>query len=416
MERNKREDLFVIILGVVLAYIMYLVVMSELPKTLTDYNGHTYVYLPMLMQDSWMQGWMAVPYCMWHLCVMALNQLLQIPLEASAAYVTCFFYLFAYLVMYWMIQKFMKARGGAESSVKAACIAFGLSVAQGLYFYWLDAGQRFLGTFSMNPLHNPTHMCVRPFALLCFCLVCDIWGKQKDERYCGIFFRVENGLKRYYVWLTVLLFLSTMAKPVFAEMFIPAVGLIMLGEWLGRIIRRDSSAGAYFRKCLTMLLCAVPALAYILVQALAYFFWGGSYEADGSLILTKWMEVWRMYSENVILSIILGMAFPFFMLLIDGRFFVKSDMGKLALAGYGVGLLEAAVLGEGGSKMSYANFLWPMMCGMLIMWVVSVLRLLELERSQADTRLRRILLNFAWVLFCFHVLMGVIYINELRMR
>ena len=411
MEQNKREDCIVIALGIVLAYFMYSVVMNQLPQALTDYNGHAYVFLPLFAQGSWIEGWKAVPYCMWHLCVLAINRLLRIPLEVSAAYVSCFFYLLAYWLMYWMIQKYMAAKSEALSSAKAGAIAFGLSLVQALYCYWLDTGDRFLGTFSINPLFNPTQICVRPFVLLCFCLVCDVWGKQKDDNYRGIFFRVENGLKRYYIYLAVVLLLSAMAKPVFAEMFIPAVGIIMLVEWMMHIVRKDESAVGYFRQCLAMLLCSIPALMYILAQFLAFF--GGGEQESSSLIFTKWMEVWSMYSENIVLSIILGMAFPVFMILIDGRFFAKTDMGRLALAGYAVGLLEAAILGEGGDRLSHGNFLWPMMCGMQLVWVVATLRFAELEKNQADTKVKRVLLDFAWVLFGLHILCGFMYIREI---
>lgn len=411
MERNKKEDGFVIVLGIVLAYFLYSVVMNQLPDIMTDFNGHTYVFLSLFAQGSWLEGWKEVPYCMWHLCVLAMKQILRVPLEVSAAYVSCFFYLLAYWLMYWMLQKYMAAKGETLSSVKAGSIAFGLSVVQALYFFWLDAGDRFLGTFSINPLFNPTQLCVRPFVLLCFCLVCDIWGRQKDENYRGIFFRVENGLKKYYIYLAVVLLLSTMAKPVFAEMFIPAVGVMMLVEWIVRLLQKDGSAGRYFKQCLTMLLCSVPSLTYILAQFLAFF--GGSERESSSLIFTKWMEVWGMYSENIVLSIIVGMAFPLFMILIDGRFFAKNDMGRLALTGYAVGLLESAILGEGGERLSHGNFLWPMMCGMQLVWVVSALRLMELERNQADTKTKRFLLDLAWVLFCLHVLCGLLYIKEI---
>ena len=413
MERNKRDDLLVIFLGIILAYLMYLIVLSELSRTLSDYNGHTYIYLPLFKRDSWIEGWKAVPYCMWHLSVLGLNRLLHIPLETSAAYVSSLSQLFAYFVIYWMLRRFTEAKGVALGAGRAAGIAFGLSVAQALYFDWLDTGDRFVGTFSINPVHNPTHMCMRPFALICFCLVCDIWGKQKDEGYKGIFFQVERGLKGYYIYLAAALFLSSMAKPVFAEMFIPAVGLVMLVEWFVRIRRKDGSGSAYFQHCLTTLLCAVPSLVYILLQFLAYFFWGGSYEADGSFMVTKWMEVWRLYTENVTLSIVLGMAFPLFLVLIDGGFFVREDMGRLALTGYAVGLLEAASLGEGGEKLSHGDFLWPMMCGMLLMWMTAMMRLLVLERTQTDSKGKRALVNVAWALFCIHVLCGLLYFKEL---
>lgn len=412
MEQKKREDLIVIFFGVAMSYFVYLAVMNQLPQTYADYNGHTYVILPIFTGESWVQGWRSVPYCMWHMCVLALNFLLHIPLEASAAYVSCIFQLLAYFIMYWMIRKYTEAMGSALDPVKAAVISVGLSVAQALYFYWLDAGDRFLGTFSMNPIHNPTQMTVRPFILLSFCLVCDIWGAQKDKNYRGIFFKVENGLKRYYIYLAVVLLLSAAAKPVFAEMFIPAVGLLMLLEWINRIRQRDGSSAAYFRQCLKMLLCAAPTILYILLQFLSFFFWGESFGEDRSFTLTTWMEVWNMFSENVILSIALGMAFPLFMVLIDGCFFAK-DMGKLALTGYLIGVLEAAVMGEGGSRLDHANFIWPMMCGMLLMWMTSILRLLVLERTQTDTKFKKILVDFAWFLFCAHVICGILYMKDL---
>ena len=125
------------------------------------------------------------------------------------------------------------------------------------------------------------------------------------------------------------------------------------------------------------------------------------------------MEVWRLYTENVTLSIVLGMAFPLFLVLIDGGFFVREDMGRLALTGYAVGLLEAASLGEGGEKLSHGDFLWPMMCGMLLMWMTAMMRLLVLERTQTDSKGKRALVNVAWALFCIHVLCGLLYFKEL---
>lgn len=399
--------------GVVLSWLTYIFVLSELKGIYADFNGHTYVYLPMFTKETWIKGWMMVPYCMWHLVTLFLQKVLLIPIQNSAAYTTCLFTLFAYFVIYWMIRKVTEAAGSVESSARAALIAFGMCLLQPLYFDWLDAGGRFQGSFSMNPIHNPTYMCMRGFSLVCFCLVCDIWGRQKSETYQGIFFRVERGLKRYYISLTVMLFLSALAKPTFAEMFIPAVAFLMLGEWIGRIRRKDGSAAEYFRHCLTTLLCAVPTLLYILVQFLAYFIWGGSYGSDGSLVVTKWLEVWHMFTQNVGLSVALGMAFPLFMVLINGGYFIRSDWGRLALVGYGVGFLEAALLGEGGGKLTHGDFLWPMMSGMLLMFVTAMLRLLVLERTEADTKGKRLLLSGAWFLFCIHVMYGLLYLKDM---
>lgn len=411
---KQPQDLPIILSGILLGVLVYYIVMEEIPLSLSDYHGHLYVYLPLFHSGSWLEAWKTTPYCLWHILVLLLNSLLHVPLEASAAFISSVFHVFSYLVTCWMIQRYAASRHFEISSVEAAAAAFGLSVVQGLYFDWLDISGAFLGIFSINALHNPTQTAVRAFVLLCFCLVCDIRGRQKDKQYHGIFFSVEKGLKKYYVLLAVLLLLSTLAKPVFAEMFIPAVGLIMLFEWLDSIFKKDGLAAVRFRHCLHMLLCALPSLACILLQFIVYYIWGRSYGEASSVIVTDFLEVWSLFSENIILSIVLGMAFPLFMLLIDGSFFMKNDMGKLSLTGYGVGFLEAAFLGESGEKLSHGNFLWPMMCGMLLVWVTALLRLIELSKKQDSiSTSKRILLDTAWVLFCFHVLFGFLYTNSL---
>lgn len=114
-----------------------------------------------------------------------------------------------------------------------------------------------------------------------------------------------------------------------------------------------------------------------------------------------------------LLSIALGMAFPLYMILIDGRFFMREDMGKLALTGYAIGILEAALLGEGGVKLSHADFIWPMMCGMLLVWMTAILRLLALEIKQTDTYGKRLLVNIGWTLFSLHVIFGALYFKDM---
>ena len=106
------------------------------------------------------------------------------------------------------------------------------------------------------------------------------------------------------------------------------------------------------------------------------------------------------------------MAFPLLLLLVDGSFFMKDNLGILAYAGYAVGFLEAGLFGEEGSKMSYANFIWPMMCGMMLVWVAAMLRFLVLENNSNNHTKQRIVIDLGWLLFGFHVLCGLLYIQK----
>lgn len=261
MKKTRNDLLINLIFITLLSYLNYIYVMSVLPNYLSDYNGHTYIYLPLFSRQNFWEGWMTVPYCMWHMLTLFFYKILLIPVDVSAAYSACTFAVFTYVVLYWMLQKIQLRFELGDSNVKTAFIAFCVCIADPLSAFWLDSS-----AFSMNAIYNPTHSCVRGFSLLCFCLVCDIWGKQKDPEYRGIFFPVENGLKKYYICLAFILFLSTMAKPTFAEMFIPAVALSMLVTWILRIRCKDGSAKPYFRHCLYTLYCAVPSLIYIFAQ------------------------------------------------------------------------------------------------------------------------------------------------------
>ena len=408
MKKTKNDLLIILVFLTLLSYLTYIYVMDALTNYLTDLNGHTYVYLPLFTRQTFWEGWMVVPYCMWHLLTLFLYKILLIPIEVSAAYSTCTFAAFTYLVFYWMLQKIQLRFELGENNIKTAFVAFCLCIADPLSAFWLDSS-----AFSMNAIHSATYGCVRGFSLFCFCLACDILGKQKDPEYRGIFFPVENGLKKYYVYLAIFLFLSAMAKPTFAEVFIPSVALCMLVTWILRIRRRNGSAKPYFRHCLYTFYCAIPTLIYIFAQFVAYFLLGGSYGDGGSLIITKFLEVWKMFSENVALSIVFSLAFPLFMILIDPAHFLKTDIGRLPLVCLAVGFFEAAFLGEGGSKLGHGDFMWPIMSAMLLVYTVSTLRLMVLEKKQNDTTAKTVLLSIAWLFFCLHALAGLLVFMNL---
>lgn len=410
MVQKKRENVTAIILSLLLAYLTYMFIMSEISQTLADYNGHTYVYLSMFTDGTWMEGWKTVPYCLWHLGVLGMHYVLNMPLETSAAGMSILLSTLSFYITYWMLLRYTAAKGEEMNTSKAAFVAFGLSVVQPLYLNWLDAGGRFLGSYSMNPIHNPSQMSARPFVLMCICLVYDIWNKQKDNTYKGVFVDAGKGLNRLYVSLSITLLLSTFSKPTFAEMFIPAVAFIMLAEWIGRIRKKDETVSEYFKQCLSMLACAVPSLLYIVLAVIGYSVLGGSYGSDGSFVVTKWLEVWNLYTENVVLSMALGLAFPLFVILIDGHFFLKDNLGRLALVGYIVSFLEAALLGEAGGKLEHGNFMWPMMWGMALLFIVATLRLAVLEKTQGDSKEKCFLIDAAWFVFGLHVMFGVLYI------
>lgn len=386
--------------------------MQMLEGGANDYYAHVHLLLSQFLGEEWWRGWMAAPHCMWHISVIILYKLFAVPLSVSAASVTAFYTGLYYVALLWFIKKISEKFSDRIPSVFSALTALGFCFLQPMYFSFLDAGERYLGVFSMNPIHNPTHMSARVFILLAFCLVVDIVSYNCNENYKPVFFDVVSCPRKYYVWLTVILFVSVVMKPTFAEMFIPAVGLYMLGAWIFRIVKHQKPF-EFFKKLLVLFLCAIPAVIYIFLQFAAFFIMGGSYNNEGSIVVTEYLEVWSLFTDNVYLSVLLAMALPIYMLIIDFKYFVGTVQGKIALIGYGTGFLEAALLGEEGSRLLHANFMWPLMAAMLLVWLVSLWRLMELTFANIantdESSLKKWLVIIGWGLFIVHVLYGITF-------
>ena len=411
MSVKKRDFAAAIIFGLLTAYISYRIVLVELSNIVSDMTGHVYVYLPLLLKkETFTQGLGAAPYFLWHLVTIIGYKLFGIPLEYASAYTNSLFAIFTYIVVYYFVSSLYKKAGKEVSSFTVSIISFGMCILQPISAKWMDTGILTAAPITPNPLFNPTYMATRGFAVLAFCLVLDIWGKQESDDYKGIFFKVENGLTRYYIALSVVLLLSVLAKPTFVEMFIPAVGIMMLCKWAKEGSKKDGSGKKYFGILLKTFLTAVPAILIVFAQFLMYFIFGGSYGEGGSVVVTPFLRVWRMFTDNAGLSIILALLFVMFVMLIRTVTFIDSNAGRLALTCFGVGFLQAAFLGE-STKLGHGDFMWPLMSAMFLLFLAAVAALV-LHKDNEDRPVKDALTFTAWTIFALHVFCGVLLIIE----
>ncbi len=395
--------------ALVLCYFMYGVVIHELPGELTDYNGHVYNYLATFTGGDTFRAWMMSPYFLWHTLALFFRLVLKLPIEASAAASSCIFYLASYFVTVFMTEKWCAHKSISASSVFTGFFSFALTMIQPIWISFLDAGvSRTVGVFSFNPLYSPTHMAARPFALLCFMLVLDLLELSKDRK--SVFFGLNRN--KTLILLTVVLFISATAKPVFAEMFIPAVGILILAECISAFRLKKETGKKYLTEYLIpAFLAAVPTLLFILIIYFLYFKFGGSYVESEGVILTPFLRVWSLYTENVPLSMLFMMSFPIYILVIDCKNYLGSYTGKLGLISFVTGFLEAALMGEGGGKLPHGNFIWPMMFGILLFWASAMLHFLTMEKK-AKTGFARFLVCAGWILILIHVHYGFQYFFE----
>ena len=386
--------------ALLLSYFMYRIVMHALPEELTDYNGHVYVYLATFTGGNPLRGWMMSPYFLWHSVTLFFRMVLKLPIEESAAASSCLFYLASYFITVFMTEKWCAHKGIRASVVFTGFFSFAMTMIQPIWIPFLDAGvSRALGVFSFNPLYSPTHMAARPFALLCFMLVADLFEIEGGSK--PAFFGLNK--KKTLILLAIARFISATAKPVFAEMFIPAVGILMLFRCRSVKYLKEYLIPAF--------VSALPTVVYIFVMYFLFVKLGGSYVDTEGVVITSFLQVWSNFSENIPLSMLFMMSFPIYILVIDCKNYLASNTGKLGTVSFIIGFLEAAFLGESGEKLLHGNFIWPMMFGILLLWASAMLHFLAMEKK-TSSGFARVLIFIGWILILIHVHYGFQYFFE----
>ena len=370
-------------LGVLLFVIIYKYTLNQLGSDgINDLKEHTWhaedIYL-----DRIFDKWLKRPYLFWHLCVKGCIKLGEMPTKEAAAFVHASFAMITHWVTFFLMDKLSWKISGKDCGSISAVISCILGLVQPMYVYWFNTYQ-YEGQFSINPIFNPTHMAVKPFGILCFMLAADLLCHLRGKEF--IFWNDNKGDKSHFIWFSIFLFLSSFTKPTFMYMLLPAGVIYVLMELFGAIRKKEGSWKKIWNYMWKFACASIPALLYLLVEYVAFYFWGGTND-DAEVAIYPFLTAWHIYSPNVPKSLLLSMAFPFWMVLTNLKYFVTSVEGKLSILCYAVGTLEFSFFVETGFKLSHLNFSWPMMSGMLLLWIISGVRLVtNTMTSKASSR------------------------------
>lgn len=193
-------------------------------------------------------------------------------------------------------------------------------------------------------------------------------------------------------------------------MLLPAGALYLLTEWILSLLHKKNTYKELWGFFWRILLASTPALVYLFFEYAAFYLWDGT-ESDAHVAIYPFLTAWHIYSPDVPTSLLLSMAFPFWMVLTNWKYFLYSVEGRLSAIGYAVGTLEFSFIVETGSKLSHLNFAWPMMSGMLLIWVISAACLLHRTASNKGGRWNRIVIIVGWMLLSIHMFSGLYFIN-----
>jgi len=262
----------------------------------------------------------------------------------------------------------------------------------------------YLGVYSPNPWHNQTLMAARPFMILAFVYGVKTLCSYEEDFKEGLFsVYAKRNIKDYFIFGLFML-LVTMTKPAYTLPHGVAFAAVMLYRLLSTRFRN-------IKQTIFMGLFYIPTIVALLYQYSGVFT-GTSVQGDENGIGIAFARVWSQYNGNIPLGIVLAAAFPIVVLLLNFRVLKESTQYRMAWFVYLVGLLMALVFYEKGFREIHFNFQWGYMCGLFIVFLVSVIELIKqfmtILQRKAD-RLLKIKVSIEVVVLVLHVLCGLNY-------
>ncbi len=398
-------DIFLALSGLINFVVYYIYAKGLVLAEESDMAAHAHFAEEFyLTKKNFMQAWLRVPYMLWHVCVKFFNSKMHFPLCDATAVVFAGFGVLCLAIAVFFIYK-LTSYYTERDTMGLSILGGTLMNFVGPYAMWWFADP-YVGQFSVNPFHNPTHMAVKSFGLLAVMIGIDLFREMKGED--RIF--VQSGFmgKHMYLAFGTVLFLSTLTKPTFMYMLLPAGLIILLIELIISIVKRKGNVKNILETLLHITVSALPSFAYLILEYMAFYRWGNATNAS-TVAVGRLFEVWHFYTLNVPKSIVLGMFFPLWMVATNLRFYVKTTEGRLSLAAYAVGLLEFSLFFETGDRKDAGNFAWCMMAGMTVLFIMSVVCLIRETLRVKETKGRRAYIIASWFFLFLHVYSGLFW-------
>lgn len=382
----------------VITYKYSLITLSA--EGINDLKEHTWTAESIYLNHFW-EVWLQRPYLFWHLCVKGFVKFCALPIEAAASCACASFAAINYGITVFFLDKIVFREIKKDGKMIAAVISAILSIVMPLYMYWFNKNQ-YIGQFSINTFFNPTHSAVKPFGVLAFIFAVDLIYLQKGKE--PLFFKGKRIRRWLFLLFSAVLLLSTFTKPTFMYMLLPTGVLYLVIEFVAGWIRKDGSVRRIWNLTWKLMICCMPSLIYLGVEYAAFYIWGGT-NSDASVAIYPFLAAWHLCSPNVLKSILLAMFFPLFMVITDFKYFIQSVEGRLAVLGYIVGTLEFSFFVETGSKLEHFNFAWPMMSGMLLLWVTAGGRL-AVQTMDTNKKGNGVIVTGGWILLTVYMFSG----------
>ena len=385
MKNEKKNLAIAAFFAVVLFIITYQVIMGAVRNPESDYLGHA-ENAELLLNSGLRAVLHEIGYPLWAFLVAGIMKISRAPAYEASAIAGGLLNILTYMLVYGYLVKECK-----EERMWIGLLSWFLLLVGPFYIPWYNQNI-YLGQFTPNIWHNPTTICVRPFAFVAFLLILNLLKGYEEEQQK---FTVNN-----WIFLAVILVLCNLAKPSFVQIAVPGLAVYL-------IILLFRSKGKALKFCFQIASAFVPCVCVMLWQMVVSF--GTSSSADGGIEIA-WFDVMGATSPSIPFSLFLSFLFPLYVVLTN-IWIVKERDTQLAFCMWLAGFLEAASLAETGYRRYHGNFGWGHMLSVFLIYVTAFRYFLKRNREYDYQNLKeRILVLGGWVIFILQFFIGVYYI------
>lgn len=255
-----------------------------------------------------------------------------------------------------------------------------------------NLGRYYLGGYTGNPWHNPTILVIRPVALVTFWYYVEILEKNKKAHH-------------NYLIAAGLLAFSSICKPSFMLVFMPAMTVYCIGEFVK--CRTKECFFQYTRIAISFL----PTMVIGIIQEL-----GAISGKKGKGLGIEFLYVWKHFTEHWELSLLVSVAFPlvaYIWMIYLRKWDLKLTLSTIMLI---ISSLEYMFFYLSSDPFS-GDFSWGISISLFICFVTAVLCVLEfIEKGSIFHNKWNIFFLFGIIyLLALHIYYGIVWFMNMNL-
>lgn len=242
----------------------------------------------------------------------------------------------------------------------------------------------YIGMLGFNLYHNSTYIAMKPFAVLSII----IFIRLMNQYYNKTISILE------WICFASCLFITTWFKPSFMFGFAPYMLIILIIDFI-------KGKGKNILNYIIFGTTTFPAICLMLWQKTQLFDQQNGIEYG-------FLKVWRLYSNNPLLSLMLSIAFPLIVLIFNYKDLLTCKLYQFSWFFALINIFIFAFLYESGPRMADGNLSWGTHFAAGLLFIISMYKFLDKIKNMS-----KIKLIIVSSILGMHILCGINYITKI---